>query len=177
MVSASLQRALLTDCLIALLLSLADKEPKYISSIRHPVNQSIRQMKRKTDKLFRVLGFAAIIFLLAVIALKFVASKKNDSDGGVYCKHEATGRCPRAGVAGWPKRFDIDHSVAQHGYRAHQYGQPVALTEDLGPATWDVQVWQLHLCLSLEPQSVLFRVFPCVPWAILEGIGRCLCSQ
>ena len=33
-------------------------------------------MKRKTDKLFRVLGFAAIIFLLAVIALKFVASKK-----------------------------------------------------------------------------------------------------
>jgi anaerobic C4-dicarboxylate transporter len=76
MVSASLQRALFPDCVIALLLRLGDKDPTFISSIRHPVNQSIRQMKRKTDKLFRVLGFAAIIFLLAVIALKFVASKK-----------------------------------------------------------------------------------------------------
>lgn len=35
-----------------------------------------RQMNRKTDKLFRVLGLAAIIFLLAVLAINFLRSRK-----------------------------------------------------------------------------------------------------
>ena len=45
-------------------------------------------------------------------------------DEFLYRKLETVGRCTRTGAADWPERFDIGHSVAQHGYRDHQCCQP-----------------------------------------------------